>query len=511
MSFWWTSATVSTASRASLSCVPSPTLGAPDVVHFHGVWEASLVRISSRCRNRGIPYVVRPCGMLEAWSLQQQGGKKRIALATTHRAYLRGAGALHTLNAHEREAVDRLGLGVPACVIPNGVFLEEVTPTTAPGAFRASEPRLGERRFVLFLSRLHKKKGLDLLADAWVRVAARLPGYALVVAGPREDDSIDIFRERIEAAGLTGTVIETGPVFGHLKTAALRECDLFVLPSREEGFSLAITEALALGTPVVITEECHFPEVAAAGAGWVVPLDVEAIAAGLERALRDTTARTTLGAAGARLVREHFTWPAITARCVELYDRLREMSETDLKLQVADFWDAASCGEIYARGRSDEERYEAHSRERYSLEPYLPPFARFAEAEGKDVLEVGVGMGADHVELARAKPRSLRGVDLTPRAIEHTRQRLRIFGLGSELRGRRRGAAPLSRRVLRSRLFVGRAPSLPRHPSRDPGGMEGVAAGRHDSGHDLSPVRIDRVPALGSLRPARWASLALSE
>lgn len=298
-------------------------LGSQDVVHLHGVWETSLLRISARCRHWEMPYVVRPCGMLDLWSLRQKAWRKQIALATTHRAYLRGAGALHLLNTHEREAVDPLGLGVPLSVIPNGVFLNEVAQTTAPGAFRASEPRLGERRFVLFLSRLHIKKGLDVLADAWGRVARRLPDCALVIAGPREDNSIDVFRERIEAAGVAETVIETGPIFGALKTAALRECALFVLPSRQEGFSLAITEALALGAPVVITEECHFHEVAEVGAGLVVPLDAEAVATGLERVLRDAAARDALGAAGARLIRERFTWPAIAARCVELYVRLR--------------------------------------------------------------------------------------------------------------------------------------------------------------------------------------------
>jgi glycosyltransferase involved in cell wall biosynthesis len=294
--------------------------GEPDVVHLHGVWEAALVRIAARCRRRGIPYVVRPCGMLDVWSLRQKPWKKKLALHATHRAYLRRAAAIHTLNRHEREAVETLELGVPVHVIPNGVFLEEVAGETAAGRFRASQPRLGERPFVLFLSRLHIKKGLDLLAEAWVRVAPQLPGHALVVAGPREDDSIDAFRRRIESAGLAASVIETGPIFGESKTAALRECELFVLPSRQEGFSLAITEALAVGKPVVITEECHFPEVADQQAGEVVPLSPERIATAMARLLRDEASRSAAGARGARLIRDRFTWPAIAAQCVALYE-----------------------------------------------------------------------------------------------------------------------------------------------------------------------------------------------
>ncbi|MGH7648174.1 MAG: class I SAM-dependent methyltransferase, partial [Gemmatimonadaceae bacterium] len=104
-----------------------------------------------------------------------------------------------------------------------------------------------------------------------------------------------------------------------------------------------------------------------------------------------------------------------------------------LKASVQEFWDAASCGEVYASGDTDRERYESHARARYSLEPYIADFAKFATARGRDVLEVGVGMGADHAEWARNGPRSLTGIDLTPRAIDHTKTRLTILDRTSRL------------------------------------------------------------------------------
>ncbi len=103
------------------------------------------------------------------------------------------------------------------------------------------------------------------------------------------------------------------------------------------------------------------------------------------------------------------------------------------KGRVRDFWDQAPCGEVYAEGDSLRERLEAQARSRYRLEPFLPGFARFAEGRGLDVLEVGVGMGADHLEWARSAPRSLTGIDLTPSAVAYTSQRLRLYGLGSRL------------------------------------------------------------------------------
>lgn len=103
------------------------------------------------------------------------------------------------------------------------------------------------------------------------------------------------------------------------------------------------------------------------------------------------------------------------------------------KDSVRDFWDAASCGEVYAEGDTIEEQFRAQERARYALEPYIASFAGFRDGGGKDILEVGVGMGADHIRWARQAPRSLAGVDLTPRAVEWTRQRLALEGLSSDL------------------------------------------------------------------------------
>src|SRR5262245_35903710 len=104
------------------------------------------------------------------------------------------------------------------------------------------------------------------------------------------------------------------------------------------------------------------------------------------------------------------------------------MSNVELIKQVEAFWDRSSCGERLATGTTEREKYEAQGRARYELEPYILEFARFADGAGKDVLEIGVGMGADHLEWARSGPRSLTGIDLTERAIEHTQRRFEALG-----------------------------------------------------------------------------------
>lgn len=111
-----------------------------------------------------------------------------------------------------------------------------------------------------------------------------------------------------------------------------------------------------------------------------------------------------------------------------------EMNEHGgLKTAVRDFWNEKSCGEVYATGESEQQYYETHARRRFELEPYIHGFARFEDGRGNDVLEIGVGMGADHLEWAKSGPKSLSGIDLTPRAVEHTRRRLEVFGYQSQL------------------------------------------------------------------------------
>lgn len=127
--------------------------------------------------------------------------------------------------------------------------------------------------------------------------------------------------------------------------------------------------------------------------------------------------------------------PSLQDRAILPRDhRKQRMGSNDgLKSQVRDYWNNASCGEVYAVGQSELDYYESHSRARYDLEPYLTRFARFQDGKDKDVLEIGVGMGADHAEWAKSEPRSLHGVDLTPRGVEHTTKRLKLLGLASQL------------------------------------------------------------------------------
>jgi glycosyltransferase involved in cell wall biosynthesis len=299
-------------------------VAAAEIVHLHGVWDPLIRNAAVEARRGGRPYILAPHGMLDTWSLQQRWLKKKIALMLVFRRVLAQAARLHVLNEDEGRLLKPLRLPTPSVVIPNGVFLEELEPLPPRGTFRAIRRELGDDPYILFLSRLHYKKGLDHLAGAFAQVAARVPRVRLVVAGPDEGSRAD-FEQRIAHAGLTPRVNVVGPLWGREKFAALVDATCFCLPSRQEGFSMAVTEAMACGLPVVISEACHFPEVAKLEAGEVTPLDDGAIAAALERVLRSPSLQESMGKAGRQLVVSRFTWPAIGRRAAVVYsDILRE-------------------------------------------------------------------------------------------------------------------------------------------------------------------------------------------
>jgi glycosyltransferase involved in cell wall biosynthesis len=257
--------------------------------------------------------------MLEPWNLRQRRLKKRLALALSHRKMLNGAAFLQMLNQDEYRLMNPLRLRAPQLVIPNAVFLDEVDDPSGESEFKMRFGHLRGKPYILFLGRAHYKKGLDILAEAFASIAAKHPTAQLLVVGP-DGGALDDFIQRIQHHQLTERVHVPGSLHGPVKFAAYRNAACFTLPSRQEGFSLAITEALASGTPVAISENCHFPEVGPAGAGEVTPLSVEATAAALDRILAASPEeRRRMGDAGRRLVEENFTWDKVAELTLNAY------------------------------------------------------------------------------------------------------------------------------------------------------------------------------------------------
>ncbi|MFI5379977.1 MAG: glycosyltransferase [Tepidisphaerales bacterium] len=297
-----------------------PLIHHMDWMHVHGIWERLLMVAANAAFAANVAYCVRPAGMLDSWSLMQKKWKKGIALVLGYHRSLERAAFFHTLTPAEAEFRTRLQLTPPCEHIPNGVFLEEIDPLPPAGCFRARHERLGNRRYILFIARLHHKKGLDLLAEAFRIVAAREPDVDLVVAGPDCGEK-EPFEKAMAEAGLSGRVHVIGPIYMREKIAALRDSDCFCLPSREEGFSVAVLEALAVGVPAVISEHCNFDDVQRRGAGFVTRFDAGELAAGLLAVLADRANRDIMGAAGRAMIVEQYTWPRLAAATIAAYER----------------------------------------------------------------------------------------------------------------------------------------------------------------------------------------------
>jgi glycosyltransferase involved in cell wall biosynthesis len=286
-----------------------------DVLHVHGLWQLHSLAAALAARRARRPLIVSAHGMLQAWALNNKHWKKRIYSALIEGRNLRGACCLHALSAAEREDYRRFGLSNPVAVIPNGVH---AAPEPDPAPFLTAFPDLAGRRLVLFLGRIHYKKGLDLLFRAW-RAAA--PEAHLVLAGGDSERTADALHSLAAELGITDQVTFTGPLYGALKWSALAAADLFVLPSHSEGFSVAVLEAMSASLPVLITTPCNFPEAATRGCGWVAEPDAVALAAALTGALSLPPALLqACGRSGRALVAERYTWNAIAAQMAATYD-----------------------------------------------------------------------------------------------------------------------------------------------------------------------------------------------
>lgn len=292
-----------------------------DFIHIHGVWERLLIATAAAAQKHAVPYCWRPAGMLDPWSLSQGKWKKKLAMAMSYGPALRNAAFIHALNPDEARLIEPLKLARSE-IIPNGIFTEEIEPLPAAGEFRAKFPQLGDRPFIFFLARLHMKKGLDFLFDAFRILAPKIPNLAMVIAGP--DDGARAWTDaQVAQHQLADKVFVVGGLYAQDRLAAMVDATVFCLPSRQEGFPVAALESLACGLPVVISEDSHFPQVASGGAGFVVPLDAAQIAAGLEKIITDAAQRQRMSEAGREMIRRDFTWQRVAEQTTAAYERYR--------------------------------------------------------------------------------------------------------------------------------------------------------------------------------------------
>ena len=284
--------------------------GGHAIIHDHGLWLPSNHIAAVVANRQRVPRVVSARGMISDWALSQAARKKRVAWHVYQRRDLASASLIHATSEAEVVEAQRLGVNVPIARIPNGVEIpdwDSLPPwSTSP------------MRHALFLSRVHPKKGLLSLIEAWARV--RPDRWTLVIAGPDEDGHKAEVEQAASHAGIRGQVEFIGPVADASKWDAYRSADLFVLPTHSENFGIVVAEALAAGVPVLTTQGAPWSELQTHQCGWWTGIGADPIATALAEATAlPTPTLREMGERGRQLVESHYAWTRAAEQMIEAY------------------------------------------------------------------------------------------------------------------------------------------------------------------------------------------------
>lgn len=287
-----------------------------DITHVHGLFQYPTLAACRLAYRRGVPYVLRPLGTLDAWSLGQHAWKKRPYLALVETPNIRRAAALHATSAAEAAHLRTLGAR-RIDVIPLGVDMP------AAQAAARTPPVLGDPLRVLFLSRLHPKKGIPLLLEALRLLRKSGVRVTAVIAGAGHPEYEAELRRAATSLGIDDLIAWPGHVEGEEKAALFAGADVFVLPSSQENFGIAVAESLAAGVPVIVSRDVAIAgEVERAGAGVALPLDASRFASAMTDFAADLDRRREAGRAAVALARAAYSWPACAEQLEALYTDL---------------------------------------------------------------------------------------------------------------------------------------------------------------------------------------------
>ncbi|MFC1966129.1 glycosyltransferase [Chloroflexota bacterium] len=288
-----------------------------DVVHMHNYRTFQNVVMHHYAMKYGIPYVIEAHGSLTTFF--QKRWLKRAFDAVWGYGLLRDAAKVIAVTPMEAEQYRSMGVGDSKIeIIPHGIDLSEYDDLPARGEFRRKYNLDNDQRIILYLGRIHKVKGLDLLIKAFVSAAKTLNDAKLVIAGP-DDGHLGVLKGLVKELRIEGKVLFTGPLYEREKLEAYVDCDVYVLPSVYEIFGITVLEAYACGTPVIVTDRCGIADVVNAQAGLVVEYDKDQLRDAILHMLSNDALRREFGEKGKILVRDKFNWGKITEQVESVY------------------------------------------------------------------------------------------------------------------------------------------------------------------------------------------------
>ncbi|MEG4011800.1 MULTISPECIES: hormogonium polysaccharide biosynthesis glycosyltransferase HpsP [unclassified Microcoleus] len=313
-----------------------------DLAHIHALFSPVTTFAARIARNRQLPYIIRPCGMLDPADLEKKKCLKQIYAALLERPNLAGAAAIHFTSKREAKISERFGLTGPSEIAMSQDFMlpnktnniaisqncfpqDLLIPLGVKAAFYSDLLRIIQAPVVLFMSRIEPKKGLDLLIPALESILADGIKFNFILAGsnPQDADYETKIKQQIQNSSLGKFTTITGFVSGDAKLALLRKADLFVLPSYYENFGIAVAEAMAAGVPVAISDRVQISEdIEQAEAGWVAPLDVGAIANSIKSALLNPQECQRRGLNGREYAEKYYNWEHLARQTIDAYQHI---------------------------------------------------------------------------------------------------------------------------------------------------------------------------------------------
>ncbi|NUN64319.1 glycosyltransferase [Pseudanabaena biceps] len=297
-----------------------------DLIHVHAIFSYASTIAMAIARFKKIPYINRPLGQLCEWSLQQSKLRKDIYLNVIERSNLWHSQFLHFTADQEKSEFEQLGLDIPSFVVPHGVHIPNLIAEARVQIHQLLQVP-DHCPIILFMSRIHPKKGLEYLIPALgkLKVQNQDLNFVLAIAGSGEPDYISKIKDLVDTHDLSDRTHWVGFVKGAAKNIYLQGADLFALTSHSENFGIAAIEALAAGTPVLITDGVAIaPMVKEQQIGYVTKLEIEAIAQSLQNFLKNFDQKESAGDRQRfqQVINDKYSWRSISSQLIKIYETI---------------------------------------------------------------------------------------------------------------------------------------------------------------------------------------------